>query len=234
MLELLALGDTGWGDELLRGAGITILVAILSFLLGIVFGMIGAGAKLTGNVALWGAAETYTTVVRGIPELLIIFLFTYGLGPTIESIASLFGFAGRIDFHPFTIGVLAIGTISGAYSTEVLRGAILTVPSGQIEAARAVGMNRLLVLRRIMLPQIMRYALPGLGNVWQLILKDTALVSVIPLTDLMRAAFRASGSTREPFIFLVVAYALYLIMTAFSTAAFNRAEDHFDRGVRRA
>lgn len=234
MFDLLALGDTGWGDELLRGAGITVLVAILSFIGGLVLGVIGAGAKLTGNPILRGAAETYTTVIRGIPELLIIFLFTYGLGTTVASVLSLFGYTGRVDFHPFTIGVLAIATISGAYSTEVVRGAILIIPKGQIEAARAVGMHRLLMFRRIMLPQIMRYALPGLGNVWQLILKDTALVSVIPLTDLMRAAFTASGSTREPFIFLIVAYALYLIMTAFSTAAFNWAENHFERGVRRA
>lgn len=234
MFDLLALGDTGWGDELLRGAGLTVIVAVLSFLGGIVIGMVGAGAKLSGNLLLRSVAEVYTTVVRGVPELLIIFLFAYGLGTTVQYFASFFGQTGRIDFNPFTIGVAAIATISGAYSTEVIRGAILTIPSGQIEAARAVGMNRLLRFRRIMLPQIMRYALPGLGNVWQLTLKDTALASVIPLTELMRAAFTASGSTREPFMFLIVAYALYLVMTAFSTTAFNWAESHFERGVRRA
>ena len=234
MLELLALGDTGWGDELLRGAGMTVIVAVLSFLFGVCVGMAGAGAKLSGNLPLRATAEVYTTVVRGVPELLIIYLFAFGFNPIAQSVAGLFGYTGRIDFDPFVIGVVAVATISGAYSTEVLRGAIQTIPRGQIEAARAVGMHRVLLFRRIMLPQIMRYALPGLGNVWQLTLKDTALVSVIPLTDLMRAAFRASGSTREYFIFLIIAYALYLVMTSFSTFAFDRAERHFNRGVRSA
>ncbi|NNG02778.1 MAG: ABC transporter permease [Inquilinus sp.] len=234
MLELLALGDTGWGDELLRGAGMTVIVAVLSFVTGVAIGMTGAGAKLSGSLLLRAVAEIYTTVARGVPELLIIYLFAFGLNPIAQNIAALVGYTERIDFDPFTIGVVAVATISGAYSTEVLRGAILTIPRGQIEAARAVGMHRWLVFRRIMLPQVMRFALPGLGNVWQLTLKDTALVSVIPLTELMRAAFRASGSTREPFIFLLAAYALYLVMTSFSTVAFERAERHFGRGVRRA
>jgi octopine/nopaline transport system permease protein len=172
--------------------------------------------------------------MRGVPELLIIYLFAFGLSPIVQNIVTPFGYTGRIDFDPFVVGVIAVASISGAYSTEVLRGAIQTIPRGQIEAARAVGMHRVLIFRRIMLPQIMRFALPGLGNVWQLTLKDTALVSVIPLTDLMRAAFRASGSTREYFIFLIIAYALYLLMTSVSTAAFDRAERHFNRGVRSA
>lgn len=234
MLELLALGDTGWGDELLRGAGMTVIVAILSYLFGVAIGLIGAWAKLSGNLPLRSVAEVYTTVMRGVPELLIIYLFAFGLSPIVQNIVTPLGYTGRIDFDPFVIGVIAVATISGAYSTEVLRGAILTIPRGQIEAARAVGMHRVLIFRRIMLPQIMRFALPGLGNVWQLTLKDTALVSVIPLTDLMRAAFRASGSTREYFIFLITAYALYLLMTSVSTAAFDRAERHFNRGVRSA
>lgn len=234
MLDLLAFGETGWGDELLRGAGVTVMVAVLSFLGGGVLGMLGAGAKQSGYPLLGGIAEVYTTVVRGVPELLVIYLFAFGLNPTARYFASYFGHTGHIDFDTFTIGVVAVATISGAYSTEVLRGAILTIPSGQIEAARAVGMHRFLMFWRIMLPQILRYALPGLGNVWQLTLKDTALVSVVPLSELMRAAFTASGSTREPFLFLIVAYALYLVMTAFSTTAFDWAEGYFERGVRRA
>lgn len=234
MLELLALGDTGWGDELLRGAGMTVIVAILSYLIGVALGLTGAGAKLSGNLPLRAVAEVYTTVMRGVPELLIIYLFAFGFSPMVQRIAGLVGYTERIDFNPFIVGVVAVAAISGAYSTEVLRGAILTIPRGQIEAARAVGMHRVLIFRRIMLPQIMRFALPGLGNVWQLTLKDTALVSVIPLTDLMRAAFRASGSTREYFIFLITAYALYLVMSSFSTYAFERAERRFNRGVRSA
>ena len=232
MLELLAFGDTGWGDELLRGAGFTVLVAILSFVLGFVFGGIGAGAKLSDGLIRRSVADVYTTVVRGVPELLIIYLLFFGSDPLIQAVARGFGFAERPNLDAFTVSVLAVGLISGAYSTEVLRGAVLAVPKGQIEAARAVGMHPVLIFRRIMIPQIMRYALPGLGNVWQLTIKDTALVSVTGLHELMDRAAVASGSTRQPFIFYVSAAALYLVMTSVSDAGYGRAERHYNRGVR--
>ena len=233
MLELFSFGDTGWGDQILLGAAMTVAVAVLSFLTGVFIGFIGAGAKLSENMALRGTADVYTTIVRGVPELLVIYLLFFGLDGAVQAVAGMFGYDGSIRVEPFTIGVLAVGIISGAYSTEVLRGAVQTIPSGQLEAARAVGMPRWLIFRRIMLPQIMRYALPGLGNVWQLTLKDTALISVTGLAELMRQSSVAARSTREPFVFYLVAALLYLVMTTFSTVIFQKAEKFYNRGVRR-
>jgi octopine/nopaline transport system permease protein len=149
-------------------------------------------------------------------------------------VAGMFGYHGYIELNAFTIGMVAVGVVSGAYSTEVIRGAVLSVPRGEIEAAKAIGMRRMLIFRRIMAPQVARFALPGLGNVWQLTLKDTALISVTGLVEIMRQAHVAAGSTRQPFTFYVVAAMLYLILTTFSTYGFQKAEAWAGRGVRRA
>lgn len=234
MLDLLALGAEGWGDELLRGAAMTIAVAVLAYLLGIVLGTLAAGAKLSGNPVLFGIAEGYTTVLRGVPELLVIYLFFFGSGGAVMWVARQFGYTGYIELDSFTIGVLALGVISGAYSAEVIRGAMQAIPRGQIEAGHAVGMSGIKIFRRIMLPQLLRIALPGLGNVWQLTLKDTALISVTALAELMRMASVAAGSTRQPFIFYITAAVLYLLMTTVSQAGFQWAERRYGRGVRRA
>ena len=193
-----------------------------------------AGAKLSGNFLLYGIADVYTTVIRGVPELLVIYLFFFGSGGAVMWVARQFGYTGYIELDSFTIGVLAIGVISGAYSAEVIRGAIQAIPRGQIEAGHAVGMSGLKIFRRIMVPQLLRIALPGLGNVWQLTLKDTALISVTALAELMRMAHVAAGSTRQPFIFFLTAACLYLLMTTVSQAGFQWAERRFSRGVRRA
>jgi octopine/nopaline transport system permease protein len=234
MLELLSLGDTGWGDELLRGALMTVAVSVGAFALGQIFGVLGALAKLSGKRPLAFLADFYTTVVRGIPELLVIYLLFFGSSSAIMAVAGLFGYTGYLEVNAFAVGVLAVGLIAGAYSTEVIRGAIAAVPRGQIEAGRAMGMNRRLVFFRILLPQTLRFALPGLGNVWQLTLKDTALISVTALAELMRMSNLAAGSTRNPFLFYSAAAVLYLLMTSVSTYAFERAERHANRGVRRA
>ncbi|WP_207462728.1 ABC transporter permease [Azospirillum sp. SYSU D00513] len=234
MLEILSFGPNGWGMQLLLGTAMTVAVAVSAFALGIVFGALGAAAKLSGSAILRVLAELYTTVVRGVPELLVIYLLFFGGNGMVMAVARLFGYDGFIELNAFAVGVAAVGLISGAYSTEVIRGAVRSVPHGQIEAARACGMGRALILRRILVPQTMRFALPGLGNVWQLTLKDTALVSVTALSELMRVAHLGSGSTREPFLFYGIAAALYLILTTVSTAAFNQAERHANRSLRRA
>ncbi|HYH19395.1 MAG TPA: ABC transporter permease subunit [Azospirillum sp.] len=234
MLDLLAFGSSGWGDELLGGAAMTLAVAVASFLLGLVFGSAGAAAKLSYSLFLRGVAEVYTTVVRGIPELLVIYLLFFGGGNMLQAVAGVFGYEGFIQPNAFTVGVVAVGLISGAYSTEVIRGAVQSVPFGQIEAARACGMGRWLILVRILAPQTLRFALPGLGNVWQLTLKDTSLISVTALAEIMRMAHIASGSTRQPFLFYGTAAVLYLLLTTLSTLVFERAERHAMRGVRRA
>jgi octopine/nopaline transport system permease protein len=233
-MELLSFGDAGWGDEMLRAALMTLAVSVSSMLLGLVFGTLGAAAKLSVIPPLRWLAEGYTTIARGVPELLIIYLLFFGGSGTVMFVAALFGYHGYIELNAFTIGTFAIGAISGAYSTEVIRGAVLAVPRGQVEAAKAIGMERGLMFRRIMFPQVARYALPGLGNVWQFTLKDTALISVTGLVEIMRQAYVAAGSTRQPFTFYLVAAALYLLLTTFSNYGFQRAEGWANRGVRRA
>ncbi len=232
-MELLSFGDQGWGDEMFRAAFTTLLLSVSAMLLGLLIGTLGAAAKLANSLALRAVGGTYTTIVRGIPELLIIYLLFFGGSGAAMSVARVFGYTGYIELNAFAIGTLAIGFISGAYSTEVLRGAFLAVPRGQIEAAKACGMSGLLLFRRIMFPQVARYALPGIGNVWQLTLKDTALISVTGLVEIMRQANVAAGSTRSPFIFFLAAAVIYLALTTASNQGFHRAENWAGRGVRR-
>jgi octopine/nopaline transport system permease protein len=233
-VEVLTFGDAGWGDEMLRAALMTVAVSLSSMALGLVLGSIAAAAKLSYSLVAKGIAGFYTTVVRGVPELLVIYLLFFGGSGAVMFLAGIFGYHGYIELNAFTIGMVAVGVVSGAYSTEVIRGAVLSVPRGEIEAAKAIGMHRWLIFRRILMPQVARFALPGLGNVWQLTLKDTALISVTGLVEIMRQAHVAAGSTRQPFTFYVVAAILYLILTTFSTYGFQKAEAWAGRGVRRA
>ncbi|MEQ9198793.1 MAG: ABC transporter permease subunit, partial [Rhodospirillales bacterium] len=181
--SLLVYGDSGWGDEMLVGGLMTIAIATCSFLLGIVFAVIAAAAKLSQNIAFRGLATVYTTVIRGIPELLIIYLVFFGAGQLMRNVAVLFGYTDYFDLPVFVTGMICIGASSGAYSTEVIRGAVLAIPKGQLEAGKAIGMNKWLMFWRILVPQAARFALPGLGNIWQVTLKETALISVIGLAD---------------------------------------------------
>jgi len=234
MLDLLSYGATGWGDEMVQGAGMTLLVAVLAYLIGLGAGCLTAAAKLSGPLPLRWLAATYTTVVRGVPALLVIWLLFYGGSGLIGWMALLFGYGGRVELSAFAVGVASVGLVSGAYAAEVIRGAVHAVPKGQLEAARALGMHRLLILRRILAPQALRYALPGLGNVWQMTLKDTTLVSVVSLAELMRQAYVASGSTRQPFFFYLAAALIYLVITTLSETGFRALSRRADRGVRRA
>lgn len=233
MLDLLRFGDAGWGDEMLLGTVMTMAVACGAFGCGVLFGALGAAAKLRGGRLAAGAADLYTTVVRGVPELLVIYLLFFGGGSSLTTLAELFGYDGTVELNAFVVGVLSVGLVSGAYATEVLRGALQAVPRGQIEAGRALGMPPGLILRRVLVPQTLRFALPGLGNVWQATLKDTALVSVTALAEIMRTAHLAAGSTRNPFLFYSLAAMLYLLLTSVSTALFARAERAANRGIRR-
>lgn len=233
-LKLVSFGEGGWGNQFLLAAGMTILLSIASYIFGLVVGLIAACLKVWGGFVLRGLMEIYTTIIRGVPELLVIYLLFFGNEAAINAILGMMGITQPFRLNEFAIGVFAVGLISGAYSTEVFRGAIQTVPHGQIEAGKAFGMHGFLTFRRIILPQTIRLALPGLGNIWQLILKDTALVSVVGVTELMRISQVAARSTREPFPFYITAAILFLVITTFSTKLFQRAEAHYDRSVRRA
>ncbi len=234
-LTLLAWGDGGWSDEMLRGGLMTMAVAVAAYGLGILLGVGLAACKLSGSRVLRLLAGGYTTVVRGVPELLIIYLVFFGGGALLRRVASgIFGYEGYIDPPLFVTGMVCIGVSAAAYVTEVVRGAVLAVPPGQLEAARAIGMDTWQRLHRVLVPQVARLALPGLGNVWQITLKETSLISVIGLVEIMRQAAVASGSTKEPFTFYLVAAVLYLALTSLSNQGFARAERWAGRGVRRA
>lgn len=222
---LLQLWEGGWIGALLRGAGITILVGIGAMMLGLVIGIACGLIKWGRVVPLNWLVEIYTTIVRGVPELLIIYLLFFSSVEFVAKIGAAFGWAGLADTgYPFLIGVIAIGTISGSYSTEVVRGALNAIPKGHIEAARALGLPRGRIFRRIILPQMLRIAVPGMNNVWQATIKDTALVSVVGLQELMRTAFVGAGSTRNPFIFYLIAGAMYLVITFISQFGLKRTE----------
>lgn len=224
----------GYGWMLMDGLKVTLLVGVLSLGLAIVFGLIAAWGKLSGSRAANRIAETYTIVIRGVPELVLILLIYYGSSTAVLRISEALGAKMRLDLDPFTSGVITLGFIYGAFTTEVFRGAYLAVPVGQIEAAKSAGMSRVLMFRRIVLPQMMRYALPGLGNVWMVLIKATALMSAIQAEELVRKADIAAGATREPFTFYFAVLLIFLGITLVSMQVIRLLEGWADRGVRRA
>jgi octopine/nopaline transport system permease protein len=234
LFALADLSEGGWGIALLKAALTTFALSLAGFLVGAVFGALAAFARLGGQPLASGASYAYSTLFRGVPDLLTIYLMYFGGSAGLTVIGHWLGAQGFIGLPAFATGVLALGVISGAYQAEVYRGAFLAIHRGELDAARAFGMPPLTMLRRIVAPQILRYAIPGLGNVWQLVLKDSALVSVIGLVELMRQAQVAAGSTRQPFVFYGGAAALYLVIAMTTGALFRRAERQSLRGVRTA
>jgi octopine/nopaline transport system permease protein len=232
--ELMGFGPNGWGPTMLVATAMTVAVALCGFLVGSVLGAGLAWAKLSGSRIARVAADAYTTVLRGVPDLLVIYLFYFGGSAVLTGIGEWFGADGFIGLPAFATGALAIGVISAAYQAEVFRGSYLTLDRGELEAARAVGMSPGLMLRRIVGPQVLRYAIPGLGNVWQLALKESALISVTGLVELLRQSQIGAGSTYKPFYFYLTAAMLYLAITTVSTWGFERAEAHSMRGMRTA
>lgn len=224
----------GFGDRLLMGAVMTVALALAALVIGLVLGLGGAAAKLSGSALARGVGSTYTTVVRGLPELLVVLIIYFGSSGLLTTAAGWLGHDGFVEIGPFTAGAIALGLTFGAYATEVFRAAILAIPKGQVEAARAFGMSRSLAFRRVVLPQVWRIALPGLGNLFLVLLKDTSLVSVIGLEELMRQSSIAVGFTRQPFTFYLAAAALYLVMTMVAMAVIHAAESRASRGLPKA
>lgn len=224
----------GYGWLLWQGAGQTVLVGLASMAIAMILGLLGAWGKLSRSKTAQTFTSLYTTIIRGIPELVIILLIYYGVPTLIQDIVEWFDAETVIDFNPFLAGVATIGFIYGAFSTEVFRGSFLAVPKGQMEAARAVGMSRVQGFFRILLPQMWRFALPGLGNVWMVLIKATALVSVIQLPELMRNADIAARSTKLPFTCYFAASLLYLGITIVSILIQKKAEAWANRGIRKA
>jgi His/Glu/Gln/Arg/opine family amino acid ABC transporter permease subunit len=224
----------GFGWQLAVGTWMTVRVAAASLLPELAIGLAVAGAALSRFRPLRLAADAYSTVIRGVPELLVLLLLYFGGTVLLSRLWSYVEPDAYAEVDAFTAGVVALSMVYGAYAGEVFRGAILAVPKGQVEAARAIGMGPRLVFRRILLPQVWRFALPGLGNLWLVLLKDTSLVSVVGLDELMRKAYVAAGSTRQPFTYYSAAACIYLALTIVSMAAIARLESRAARGVRRA
>jgi arginine/ornithine transport system permease protein len=222
----------GFLPSLLEGAAVTLGVALSSLALAATLGLLGALAKLSRSRIARAIAGLYTTMIRGVPDLVLMLLVFYGGQVAINTLAPLLGHEDYIDIDPFVAGVLTIGFIFGAYLTEAFRGAFLAVPPGQREAGLAYGMNARQVLWRITLPQMMRHALPGLSNNWLVLIKSTAIISVIGLSDLMTRGQQAAGNTREPFSFYLAVALIYLVFTSVSELGFAWAQKHLAIGVK--
>jgi arginine/ornithine transport system permease protein len=237
----------GYYFTILHGALLTVGVSLLALLVSIVLGLLGAAAKLSGNKLLVALATVYTTVIRGIPDLVLMLLVFYGgtigLNHLLEwaikaqqhgpAWLQLIGTNASVDINPFFAGALTIGFIYGAYMTESFRGAILSIPKGQMEAAWAFGMGRVQTFLRITAPQMVRYALPSFTNNWLVLIKATALVSLIGLKEMTYVAKQASAATRSPFAFFLFTAALFLVYTTISLYALRKLNARYSLGAKR-
>tara|TARA_B100000579_G_scaffold159768_1_gene129823 strand:+ start:141 stop:833 length:693 start_codon:yes stop_codon:yes gene_type:complete len=229
-MDLLAFGKTGWGDELFIATLMTLAVSLTAMIIGFLFALIFTPLKLSKNKFLNLIGNSYTTVIRGVPELLVIYLFFFGGSGAIMFVASIFGYTEYIEINAFITGSCAIGIISGAYSTEVFRGALQSIDKGQYEASKVLGIKKNIRFIKVIMPQMLRLAIPNLSNVWQITLKDTSLISVTGLVEIMRQSYIAAGSTRDPLFFYSFAAVLYLMLTYLSMKLINRLELKYSRG----
>lgn len=219
----------GWGGNLLRGFLHSIEIAGGAFGLGLIIGTFGACGKLYGGPIIRDVMEVYTTIVRAVPELVLILLLYYAGADILNRILISFGYA-RVDISGLVAGIGVLGVVQGAYATEVLRGAILAVPAGQIEAARSFGMRPIQVLRRITLPAMLPYAIPGMSNLWLIATKDTALLAVVGFSELTLETRQAAGSTKAYLTFFIAAGCLYLLLTLLSNLFLGNLERWARRG----
>lgn len=233
MLGLSGFSLKGFGPLLLQGTWMTVKLSFLCLLLSVVLGLIGASAKLSKSALLRLPAQAYTTLIRGVPDLVLMLLIFYSLQTWLTQLTLALGW-DYIEINPFSAGVITLGFIYGAYFTETFRGAILAVPRGQMEAATAYGLTRAQRFRFVLFPQMMRFALPGIGNNWMVILKATALVSIIGLADLVKVAQDAGKTTYQLFFFLVLAALIYLVITTASNYVLRRLEILYAAGTREA
>lgn len=232
--QIMNFGGQGWASDMLFATLMTCAISVCGFLFGAVIGCAGCWAKVSHYIVLRALADAYTTVLRGVPDLLVIYLFYFGSSMVLTRIAQSMGFNSFMGVPGFIVGVAAIAVISGAYQTEVLRGAVNSVPTGTIEAGRSLGLGTFSLFALIIAPQALRLALPGLGNIWLLVLKDSALISVVGLVELMRQSQIGAGATHQPFLFYCTAAALYFLISAVSSHLIGRLEHKLDRPMRRA
>ncbi|MEY3309562.1 MAG: hypothetical protein RLZZ413_3600 [Pseudomonadota bacterium] len=228
-LDLLAFSPPGWGGNLLRGLVNSIQIALGAFGLGLLIGLLGAYGKLYGGPVIRDLLAVYTTIVRAVPELILILILYYAVTDALNQFLVASGYA-RIQISGVMAGIAVLGVVQGAYATEVLRGAILAVPAGQIEAARAFGMPPVMLARRITFPAMLSFAIPGLANLWLIATKDTALLAVVGFAELTLVTRQAAGATKAYFTFFMAAGGLYLLISIVSGRLFGRLERWARRG----
>jgi polar amino acid transport system permease protein len=233
LFSLLSLGPEGWGDEFLRGAGLTLLLALCTLPVGLAIGLAVALAKDSRSLVLRGIGNVYTTVFRALPELLTILIIYYGGQIMIREVAGALGFPA-FEVNGFVAGLVSLGLVLGAFSSEVLLGALRAIPKGQREGSYALGLGSYRTFRHVIVPQLLRIALPGLGNNWLALLKETSLVSVIAFSELMRVTNIAVGVTKQPFFFYLVCCLFYLAMAVASSFVLDWLEARSRRGLSRA
>ena len=231
-LELLAYSPPGWGATLLRGLGNTVMIALGAYSVGIALGIMGAFGKLYGGPLTRDLLGIYTTLVRAIPELVLILILYFAVTDLVNQVMLALGYE-RIQISGVAAGIAVLGVVQGAYATEVLRGAIQSVPNGQIEAARAFGMTPLQVARRVTLPLMLPAAIPGMANLWMIVTKDTALLAVVGFAELVQASRQAAGTTKAFFTFFMAAGVLFLCMSLLSNLVFARLENWANKGTKR-
>jgi polar amino acid transport system permease protein len=224
----LGMDPDGWGVALLKGAIVTLEISLGAFVSGLVLGMLGAGAKLSGVRTLQRIAQVYTTLCRAVPELLLILLLFYAGTDAVNLLTTAVGI-GPVNVNGFATAVVVLGVVQGAYAAEIIRGAILAIPYGQIEAGRAFGGSPGLVFRRVILPAMAPYALAGLANLWLILIKESALISVVGYNELLSTAKQAASSTREYLRYYLVVAAIYFVITKLSNQLFRRIERRFGR-----
>ncbi|SOC04351.1 ABC transporter permease [Stappia indica] len=229
-LTLISFGPDGWGDEIARGVLVTVSLALASLPVGLVLGFLIALAKNSGEPSLRSAANVYTTIFRGLPELLTLFLVYYGGQMLLNEIARIFVTGATVDVNSFIAGMVALSLVFSSYASEAFLSAFRGIKQGQYEGGYALGLSRSLTMRLVILPQLIRLALPALGNLWLILLKETALVSAIGLEDLLRWAGIAARVTKEPFLFFGGACVIYLVLAIISSAGLTRIEAWTKRG----
>jgi His/Glu/Gln/Arg/opine family amino acid ABC transporter permease subunit len=234
VFDVLSIGESGFGDEILLGAWLTIKLALASLIFGLFLGLTAAAGKLSNSRLARFAANAYTEIIRGVPEMLVVLVVFFGASTILQKAMGWFGYNAYIEVNAFLAGTWALGLVFGAFASEVLRGGFLAVPLGQIEAGIACGMTGWQVFKRIRLPQMWRFALPGLGNLWMVLLKDTSLISVIALDELLRWSKVAAETTKQPFTFYMVAAFIYLFFAILSDMGRYRLEARASRGIRKA
>ncbi|PTU65826.1 ABC transporter permease [Chromobacterium sp. Panama] len=217
-----------WGPALLQGAVVTLEISLGAFALGLLIGLATALVKLGGHPLLKRLANAYTSVCRSLPELLLILLLYYAGGDAINALAALLG-QPQVEVNGFAAAIVVLGIVQGAYAAEIMRGAVQAIPHGHIEAARAFGCGRWLTARRVILPEMMPYALAGLANLWLVLIKDSALISVVGYSELLFTTKQAAGSTRQYLLFYLTVAVIYLLMTLLSNAGFSLIERRFRR-----